>query len=80
MSIADEIEYPTSELTNPFLADRVRNLTRPRQYRKHFDRFGLDKFEFPISPKSVGEIESQLKLKINIFSYFDADGRALNPM
>ncbi len=80
LSIPDEIQYPPSDLTNPFLGNRLQSLTRPRQYRKHFARFGLDKFEFPISPKSVGEIESQLQLKINIFSYFDADGRAIYPM
>ena len=80
LTTPDEVQYPSSDATNPFLSKTVQHLSRPAPYRKHFARFGLDKFEFPISPKSIGEIESQLKLKINIFSYFDADGRALYPM
>ena len=78
----DGVVYPESCLPNPFTA-KASNLVhfdRPNQYKPHFARFGLDQLQYPVNPLEVGLIEDQLKLKINVFSFFDDLGLARYPL
>ena len=57
----------------------------PNQRREHpyialFKSEGLDKLNYPISPTQIPEIESQLNLKINVFSFFDDEGKGRYPL
>ena len=70
---------PSSILKNPFY-QRNHNPSRAAHYIPHLERLGLSHLARPISPSSVEELEDELKLKINIFSFFDEDGRARYPM
>ena len=67
----DEVQYVPSPDRNPFLAREIRKHFKPNQYRKHFERFGLTALKYPCAPQSLQEIEDILKLKLNIFSFFD---------
>ena len=41
-----------------------------------FDRHHLDALPYPISPNDVPLYEDQLQMNINVFSFFDDEGRA----
>ena len=76
----DDYEIPPSDtLSNPFLLPN-KHRNRANCYKPHFKRFGLEKLEYPVKPHSVEAIEDQLHLRINIFSFFDEDGRGRYPM
>ena len=57
-----------------------RTPNRPSQYKKHFNRFGLDNISYPVDPHQVPEIEDKLGLRINLFSFFDETGEARYPL
>ena len=76
----DEVQYSASTERNPFMAKEITRLYKPNQYRKHFERFGLNSIKYPIAPQFIKEVEDTLKLKINIFSFFDDQGLARFPM
>ena len=76
----DQYEIPASaDLSNPFTKGN-HNPNRASLYRPHFERFGLNEIECPVKPSSVPELEDKLKLKINIFSFFDLEGRCRFPL
>ena len=76
----DEYEIPASpDLSNPFVKAE-HNPNRASLYRPHFERFRLNEIECPVKPSSVPELEDKLKLKINIFSFFDQEGRCRFPL
>ena len=69
---------PDPTLGNPFIS-RNRNPPRPSQYKHHFQRFGLNDSEYPVEPKKIADIEKKLKLRINVFSFSDEEGKARYP-
>ena len=61
----------------------VRNhLVRRGVFQRYFERLHLNDLQYPVSPAEVqsGRVEDVLKLRINVFSYFDAAGHARHPM
>ncbi len=76
----DGVQYAPSDACNPFDSDKPINLKRANQYKPHFERFGLNQLEYPVNPTSMGDIEDTLKLKINVFSFFDEDGYGRFPL
>ena len=55
--------------------ERVTLYTNVMFYRHH-----LDTLPYPISPNDVHLYEDQLQININVFSFFDDEGRARHPM
>ena len=45
-----------------------------------FQRHHLDTLPYPISPNNVNLYEDQLQININVFSFFDDEGRARHPL
>ena len=45
-----------------------------------FKRYELDALPYPISPNDVHMYEDKLKMNINVFSFFDDEGRAHHPL
>ena len=45
-----------------------------------FQRHHLDTLPYPIAPSDVHLYEDQLQMNINVFSFFDDDGRACYPL
>ena len=76
----DGVQYPPLDARNPFDSDNPNNLNRAKQYSHHFERFGLNEIEYPVNPTSMGDIEDRLKLKINVFSFFDDEGFGRYPL
>ena len=56
------------------------NPNRHNQYKPLFKQHGLDELKYPISPNDIPEIEKKLKLRINIFSFFDDEGKGRYPL
>ena len=75
----DGVVYPESNARNPF-DKHIGNLYKPNQYKPHFARFGLDQLQYPVNPLELGPIEDVLKLRINVFSFFDDLGLARYPL
>ena len=65
------------ERTNLF----SRNFFRPSIYKEEmFYRYELDALPYPISPNYVHMFEDTLQMNINVFSFFDDEGRARHPL
>ena len=45
-----------------------------------FKQYGLDKIDYPVNPHDMAEIEEKIQLRINVFSFYDDEGRAKYPM
>ena len=45
-----------------------------------FHRHNLDTLPYPISPNNVNLYENLLQININVFSFFDEEGRARHPL
>ena len=62
------------------LADR-RNLKQSIKYTlEMFQRNKLDALPYPISPNNVHIYEERLEININVFTYFDDEGKARHPL
>jgi len=57
-----------------------RNLNRPTIYEEMFERNGLANLPYPIAPHDVNLYEDELGININVFSFFDDEGRARHPL
>ena len=55
------------------------NSSNPAHYRKYFSQYGLDKIQYPVTFEQIPEIEAQLNIGINVFSFFDDEGKARYP-
>ena len=66
----DGVVYPESDARNPF-ENPNGHLYKPAPYKLHFASFGLKELQYPVNPRELGPIEDLLKLKINVFSFFD---------
>ena len=52
-----------------------------KEYKEDmFQRHHLDTLPYPISPNGVYLYEDQLQMNINLFSFFDDEGRARHPL
>ena len=56
-----------------------RNGDRPAEYNRFFAAEGLEDLDYPINPLAIPELENRLNLKINVFSFFDDEGRGRHP-
>ena len=45
-----------------------------------FQRYHLETLPYPISPNNVHLYDDQLQMSINVFSFFDDEGRARYPL
>ena len=45
-----------------------------------FQRHHLEALPYPISPNNVHLYEDQIQMNINVFSFFDDEGRARHPL
>ena len=45
-----------------------------------FQRYELDALPYPISPNDVHMYEDRLKININVFLFFDDEGRVRHPL
>ena len=52
----------------------------PKQYDKYFATSKLVDLEYPVEIASIPEIEERLKISINVFSFYDDQGRARYPV
>ena len=53
---------------------------RPTLYKEEmFQRYHINTLPYPISPKDVHLYEDQLQMNINVFSFFNEEGRARHP-
>jgi hypothetical protein len=51
----------------------------PRHYDKYFETENLHTLNYPVDPLTIRDIEEQLNLKINIFTFFDDEGKGRVP-
>jgi len=59
---------------------KIRNPERPKFYERLFQLNGLADLAYPIQPQDIPAIEEQLNLKINIFSFYDDEGKGRYPL
>ena len=62
-----------------FLHPVKKNAHLPIFYDKFFNQHGLDKINYPVEIDQIPEIEEMLKIAINVFSFFDDEGKARYP-
>jgi hypothetical protein len=60
--------------------DRVEHGDRPSRYDGHFREYGLDKVVYPVRIESLEDIERQLGIAFNVFSFFDDEGKGRYPL
>ena len=53
---------------------------RPSNYDRYFERRRLDKLQYPVTLNQIPEIEERLQLCINVFTFWDDEGRARTPV
>ena len=53
---------------------------RSNQYDNLFSTYGLNVIQYPVDVSDIGTIEDQLKININVFSFYDNEGRARYPL
>ena len=56
-----------------------KNAHLPVFYNKFFKEHGLDNIQYPVAIESIPKIEEQLKISINVFSFFDDEGKGRFP-
>jgi hypothetical protein len=59
-------------------ANGARN--RASRYDLHFAKHGLDEIQYPVSPNEVPAIEDKVHININVFSFFDDEGKGRYPL
>ena len=56
------------------------NPHRSTNYDHYFTRYGLDKIQYPVTINQIPEIEDQVQVCINVFTFWDDEGRARTPV
>ena len=60
--------------------DKNGHQTRASKYDEWFHYYGLDSVNYPIQPADISRVEDQLQININLFSFFDDEGKERFPM
>ena len=58
----------------------IKNGNRAALYDLHFEKYGLEKIDYPVDPHAVPALEDTLQIRINILSFYDEEGRARYPL
>ena len=53
---------------------------RPNHYNAYFAKYGLDTLRYPVDIADITDIEKKLSIAINIYSFYDDEGRARYPV
>lgn len=53
---------------------------RHQYYERYFQQYGLAELTYPVSPNDIPLVEDQLRIAINVFSFYDDEGRARYPI
>ena len=61
------------------------NIDKNHRYRSHlylpfFEQYHLDTIQYPVAPKDVPAIEDQIQINVNLFSFFDDEGKGRFPL
>ncbi len=56
------------------------NAERYHHYERYFQEYGLSDLDYPITPNEIPSIEDRLQIGINVFSFYDDEGRARYPI
>ncbi len=62
-----------------FLNPITKNAHFPIFYNKLFKEYGLDNIQYPVEIDDIPAIEEKLQIAINVFSFFDDEGKARYP-
>ena len=62
------------------LHPRTKNPQRPLWYEPLFAKEGLDNIQYPVTHDQIPTIEDKLKICINLFTFWDDEGRARTPV
>ena len=52
----------------------------PKQYDKYFAMFSLNDVQYPVEISDIPALEQKLKVSINVYSFYDDEGRARYPV
>ena len=69
--------YAVLAALNPI--SHAQNPQRPSNYDPLFARTGLNQIAYPVAPSDVPAIEDKLQVNINLFSFYDEEGRSKHP-
>ncbi len=56
------------------------NAERVSNYNHYFEQYHLHDLQYPIAPNDVPDVEDRLRIRINIFSFYDDKGAARYPL
>ena len=62
------------------LHPQTRASNRPQLYSQYFEPEGLNRLHYPISPTDIPEIDNILNIKVNVFGFFDDQGKGRYPI
>ena len=62
------------------LESAERHASRPHQYDQYFQTYGLQGIRYPVEIADIPAIEELLQVRINLFTFFDDQGRARQPI
>jgi hypothetical protein len=57
-----------------------KNKSRASTYDQYFGELQMTPEQFPVSPNQIPDLEKQLNISINVFSFFDDEGRGRYPI
>ena len=57
-----------------------KNGTRASNYDAWFRYYGLNTLQYPMQPTDISTVEDQLHMNINLFSFFDDEGKGRYPL
>ena len=60
--------------------DHHEHADRPSKYDGRFHEYGLDRLTYPVQLDSLEEVERQLGIAFNVFSFFDDEGKGRYPL
>ena len=62
------------------LHPRAKHPDRPFWYNRFFAKEGLDQIPYPVTHNQIPAIEDKLKVCINLFTFWDDEGKARTPI
>ena len=76
----DERCFGYAILAGIYKDQKNNNPERPKLYEKLFQINGLAALSYPVQPQDIPAIEEQLNIKINVFSFYDDEGKGRYPL